>query len=351
MSAKRRLSFDLAELQVFLAVCETKTMVKAASQLGMTQPAVSHVILDIERRIGTELFDRSIRPIALTPAGSLLHERAAALVSDAQHIEVALRRSQGAQMPVLRVGLVHSLSRVLSVPLAAALTKSSVQVVLETGLSGHQTAALLARELDLLIGVDDQGSESDLSEVAGLERRALLEEPYVLVTSHGTGHADLAQLVQEQAFIRFPPHSASGRDVDRYLVRAGLKPARSLQFDSPFGVVESVAAGLGWAIATPLCLIEAGTPPRSLCLHALPKPTLKRSLIVASRARELGPIPRAATMVTTAQLREQCHRILRDSPPWILDAMRFGETSLESRRTPAIRAVPRQRVEDDFVAA
>lgn len=322
MMSSKPLPFDLPELQVFLAVCETRTMVKAAALLGLTQPAISHVILDMERRIGTALFDRSIRPIALTTTGTVLYEAAAGLLTEVRQIETRLQRSRCGQVPVLRVGLVHSLNRVLSVPLVSALAKSSVQIVVQMGLAAQHTDALLARELDILIGMDEH-EQSELGEVAGLERRTLVEESYVLVTPRGMARTELATLAREQPFIRFSARSRPANEIERYLQRAGLEPARGLQFDSPYGVVASVAAGLGWAIASPLCLMEAGTPLKSFDVHPLPRPGLKRSLIMVSRLRELGPIPREAAAVASAAIREQCQTMMKELPSWVVGEMHF----------------------------
>src|SRR5688572_27876225 len=95
----QRLPFDLLSLQVFLAVCETGTMAKAAGLLGLTQPAVSQGILEMERRLGTQLFDRSIRPIALTPAGTVLRQRAETLMAEARQIVPLVQKSRRGYLP------------------------------------------------------------------------------------------------------------------------------------------------------------------------------------------------------------------------------------------------------------
>lgn len=335
--ASKRLPFELAELQVFLAVCETRTMVKAAQLLGITQPAVSNVILDLEQRLGMQLFDRSIRPIALTPAGTILYEHATALMTEARHAETLLQRSQRGQLPIVRVGLVDSVSRMLSVPLVSSLLKSSAQVVVQTGLATAHASALLTRQLDLLIGVDDQSGVNDLTEVAGLERRPVVREPYVLLTPGGAG-ADLATLTHECPFIRYNLRSQTGHEIERYLTRLGLNPARGVQFDKPFGVTASVAAGLGWAITTPLCLLQAQVPLDSCVISPLPEPGLSRSLTVVNRPKELGAIPREAASTAVTVIREQCQQHLRRLPSWVLASMSFGDRA-QTPKPPISRAI------------
>ena len=65
---------DLRTLQAFVAVCETKSMTKAARVLGVTQSAVSQPIACLEREKRVPLFDRDFRPgrPASIPRGPLI---------------------------------------------------------------------------------------------------------------------------------------------------------------------------------------------------------------------------------------------------------------------------------------
>jgi len=60
-----------SKLKVFAAVVETGSFTKAASQLGITQPAVSQNIADLEKSLGVVLFDRTKGAVSLTQQGQL----------------------------------------------------------------------------------------------------------------------------------------------------------------------------------------------------------------------------------------------------------------------------------------
>ncbi len=174
------LPFDLRSLEIFLAVCETGSMSSAARTLGLTQPAVSLAVSDLERRLGFDLFDRDVRPLAVTVAGGLLRQRAGALIAEARQIGPLLRDTEHGKVALIRVGMVDSLSRVLTEPLARFLATRAGEVSILQGLTASHASDLLTRRLDLFLGVDDLG------DWAGLERWPLVKEPYVLVLPAGT---------------------------------------------------------------------------------------------------------------------------------------------------------------------
>ena len=72
----RRLKFR--DLHVFLTVVRCRSMAKAAQQLGVSQPAVSAVIADLEHALGVRLVDRSASGVEPTPFGGALLKRSVA---------------------------------------------------------------------------------------------------------------------------------------------------------------------------------------------------------------------------------------------------------------------------------
>jgi DNA-binding transcriptional LysR family regulator len=290
MAQPDTLPFDLRSLELFLAVCDAGTMAQAARRLGLTQPAISQAVAEMERRMGVALFDRSARPLALTAAGGALRQRASALLSEARQIAPLLREAERARLPLIRTGIVDSLSRVLIAPLVRALGEKAEQVSLLSGLTAAHAGALLTRQLDLLVGADA------LDEIEGLERWPLLTEPYVLLMpAHlpaPSRVADIEELTRTVPLVRFSARSKTGMEVERHLRRLRLELPRPLEFDTPYGVTAAVADGAGFAVTTPLCLIEAAVPLDGLACHALPGPGLARHLTLIARRQELGRLPR-----------------------------------------------------------
>lgn len=59
-------------LKVFMAVVKERNFTKAASGLGISQPAVSQNISELEKNLGVKLFERGKNEILLTPEGAVL---------------------------------------------------------------------------------------------------------------------------------------------------------------------------------------------------------------------------------------------------------------------------------------
>ena len=60
----------IRHLRIFLAVCDTGSMTKAADQLFMSQPSVSQAVREMEEHYGVKLFDRISKKIFLTDRDS-----------------------------------------------------------------------------------------------------------------------------------------------------------------------------------------------------------------------------------------------------------------------------------------
>ena len=66
--------FEDSRINVFMAVCEDGSFTKAAKRLGISQPAVSQNISEIEKGVGARIFERNRNSVTLTEDGRLFKE-------------------------------------------------------------------------------------------------------------------------------------------------------------------------------------------------------------------------------------------------------------------------------------
>lgn len=75
-------------LKVFITLASAKSFTKAAAQLGVSQPAVSQHVSELEKQLNVKLFERLRGETLLTPAGRVFLSYAGRILSDYHDVEV-----------------------------------------------------------------------------------------------------------------------------------------------------------------------------------------------------------------------------------------------------------------------
>lgn len=86
-----RISFELVDLEAFLAIAELGSFQRAAERLNVSQPALTRRIQKLETSLGVTLFDRTTRSVKLTLAAKSLRGRAQSMLDDAMETMLALQ--------------------------------------------------------------------------------------------------------------------------------------------------------------------------------------------------------------------------------------------------------------------
>ncbi len=294
---------ELRDLAVFLSIIEAGSMSVAARRLSLTQSAVSQMIAGMEAALGARLFDRDTRPLGLTPAGIALKERAAAVIRGANEAVAAVRDLGSGTLPHLRLAMLDTVASAIGAHLVTRLRGMAARWSVWSGLSANHREALLAREVDIVITAD-----ADALGGTDLERHEILTEPHLLVLpARYTGPADdLAALAATLDLIRFSARSHTGRQIEQHLRRLRIEPAHRLEFDTSDPLLAVVAAGLGWTLATPLCILQGALHLPQLRCIAAPGPTLYRRITLAARRGELGDVPARIAEASIAVFKDIC---------------------------------------------
>lgn len=102
---------SLNALRVFATVARCKSFKDAATELGVTQSAVSRQIQTLEDQLGMRLFQRDNRVHALTPAGELLAPELQRTFNRLQELINKVKQSEAADARLLRIGISAELLR------------------------------------------------------------------------------------------------------------------------------------------------------------------------------------------------------------------------------------------------
>lgn len=315
----RGMPVDLRALESFLAVLDTGSMTAAAARLGLTQPAISAAIRQLETQLGSRLIDRETRPLRPTRAGAVLHHRAIRLLNDANGLRSAVQLASDRMLPRMRIGLVVS-ATVTGAPMIRALQGMADELSVSSGLTPELARGLVERDLDILITSDP------MEDVEGLERHRVLHEPFILALPgdyRPPAELSLRSLAAGLPLIRYTHRSIIGMIIERHLRRSRVDAPSRLVFDSSASVLAMVAAGLGWAITTPLCVVQGETDLAMIQVLPLPGASLTRDLYVVARQDELpGAAERIRDLAT--ELTQEClARAFSGRVEWIMKALEF----------------------------
>lgn len=120
---------SLGALNVFVRVTETRSFTGAAGRLGVSPSAVGKAIARLEAQLGTRLFHRSTRSVALTAEGGLLLDRCRRIFAEIEALTGELSASQEAPRGRLRVSF--PLVGMLLMPTLSAFMRAYPEIELD----------------------------------------------------------------------------------------------------------------------------------------------------------------------------------------------------------------------------
>lgn len=259
------------QLLVFVTVADRQSFSRAAEELHMTQPAVSHYIQSLERTLGTRLLERNNKYVRLNKAGEIVYHHAREilglytrmhnLVGDLMNTPSG-HLSIGASYTYGEYVLPHVIARLRGLyPLITpTVTIHNSRVIAELVANRQLDVGILEAEY-----VDDKMSVEPIAD----DRMYLIVAPgHRFARQEQVSPAELAQetwIVREEG-------SGTREATEKMFRQLQIAPAKLMEFGSTQVIKESVEAGLGisllsyWAIRKErklgtLCTVKApGTP-------------------------------------------------------------------------------------------
>jgi len=143
-------NLDWSLVQPFLAVAETGTLSAAARQLGASQPTLGRQIKAIEQQLGTELFIRQARGLALTEAGQSLLPAARKVRDGINQIALTAAGQKQSLSGTVRITASEIVSKIHLPEILADIRAAEPEIELELQPS-DSTENLLFREADIAI--------------------------------------------------------------------------------------------------------------------------------------------------------------------------------------------------------
>mgnify|MGYP001627926818 FL=1 len=114
----------LRGLEVFEALAKTGSVAQAAELTGLSQPAVSQQLRNLEKALGADLVDHGRRPMVVTPAGRSFLARTEAVLSQLRLAQSELTVMDLTHLSTLSIGLIDDFDNDLTPRLVTILADS-----------------------------------------------------------------------------------------------------------------------------------------------------------------------------------------------------------------------------------
>lgn len=249
--ACRENAVNLAQVRVFVAVAEEGNITRAARRLRTSQPAVSKQVSELERALGTSLFDRLARGVRLTDAGELLLGHARRIFAAEGTAEAELAELLGLSRGHLSVGASTTIGSYLIPAVFGAYHRAHPHIRLELEIAN--TAAVQAMVLDdrLDLGLTEGFVASD-----ALDSEVVHNDEMVAIAAPGhplLGQAPLAAArLRDVPFIMRERGSGTRDVIEAALAERGVQLEPAMALGSTEAVKNAVASGLGVALVSRL---------------------------------------------------------------------------------------------------
>lgn len=230
-------AIKLRHIRAFLDIVDARTLSEAARRQGISQPALSRTLAELEGLLGTALFLREKRSLLLTAEGTEFRRHASVALQALDAGAAALRPSGVSKK--LRVGILPTAASQLFPRVALHYNLVSPQDVLEIETGSHAYLLRLLKDGAISMMVGRMPAAAD---IAGLVFEHLYEDPVILVAraDHPFADQSVATILGAVPMILPPADALIRRMVDDYLASLGLLARGPM--------VETVALAVGRGI-------------------------------------------------------------------------------------------------------
>ncbi|HZJ27563.1 MAG TPA: LysR substrate-binding domain-containing protein [Acidimicrobiia bacterium] len=289
---------ELRRLEMFLAVVDHGTFTAAARAVHVSQPGLSKAIAELERELGTPLFDRIGRSVRLTAAGRALVEPARLVARDVESGVSAVSAVAGLEAGSISLACLPTLAADPTAGLVGAFRSAHPGIRVELAAPDdprHLLAMLRGGDVELAIGDEPPDRR-------GLTTHQLGDQDLVAVlppgAEVGTRPMSLGELATH-ALVVGTQGSSTRRLLDEALAQTGVEPTIAVETAQREAVLPLVLAGAGVAL---LPRPIAALAERLGAVVRPTRPVVSRSVVLAHRAVTLSPAARAFCSLADAGL-------------------------------------------------
>jgi DNA-binding transcriptional LysR family regulator len=236
---------DFEALAIFAKVVELRSFAAAAAELALSKATVSKAVSRLEERLGTRLFNRTSRRLALTDAGKNLSERAARLLADGEAAENEALAQSSVPRGLVRLAVPMTFGVKKIAPLLPGFLAKYPEVSIDLHLSDAMVD-LIGEGFDMGVRIASLPDSSLLARrLCPMPRHTVASPAYLKAHGRPTHPMHLAQhRCFGYAYLSTP---GIWRYVNARGEEATVRPSGQLRVNNGEALLPAVIAGLGIA--------------------------------------------------------------------------------------------------------
>ena len=305
----------LRGLEVFEALAKTGSVAQTAELTGLSQPAVSQQLRNLEKALGGDLVDHGRRPMVLTASGRNFLSRTELVLAELRLAQSEMSVMDLTHLQTLSIGLIddfdNDLTPRLATILADSMTKCRFKMV--TASSLEISKAMETRQLHIAIGASTGESQS------GIEEYPLVHDPFILVAPRGSlesTETDLDRL-GKLPFLRYAREQLISQQIEAHMRSQKLDFEERFEIGSHLALMAMVARRIGWAVTTPLGFMRAVRFHDQLEAFPLPFGEAARQISLFAASDWADQVPRDVATTVRRLVQSQMIDPALNRLPWL----------------------------------
>lgn len=302
---------DLKRIEYLIQVAEFGSFSKAATVVGIAQPALGRQVQKLEEECGVRLLYRHGRGVSLTPEGEKFLDRVRPLLRQLESVASDLQDERSSPTGFVTVGVTPTMCEMLGMALVVAVQEKypNLRVNIVTGYSGYIHEWLSDARLDLAILHDARRSQHVAVEHLGDAKLSLVSSPRLLSLKAGkTGALAMRELEGLPLVLPTKNHGLR-RTLELAASHAGFELNVVYELDTLALMKEIVLAGLAHTVlAIPAVQREVETG--RMVARRLFDPEVETRLMLAKASNR--PLTRAVRVVEQ-EIKNALHRVVQEA--------------------------------------
>ncbi|SPF77882.1 LysR family transcriptional regulator [Pseudoprimorskyibacter insulae] len=311
----------LRGLEVFEALAATGSVAQTAELTGLSQPAVSQQIRNLETALGVDLVDHGRRPMTMTSAGRGFLSRTQTVLSQLRIAQNELTVMDLSHLNKLNLGMIDDFDNDLTPQLVTILAENMAHC---------QFKLVTAPSLDILDGM--QSGQLHLAVAAspdqlpdGVAQYPLAQDPFMIVAPRGalSQHGSVEAIMQAMPLLRYDSEQLIGQKIEAHLARLGQNFPERFEIGSHQSLMTLVSRNVGWTITTPLGFMRAERFHPEIEALPLPFEPFSRDIVLLASDDWTDRVPRDVARTVSGLMQDLVITPAKRLLPWLEGSLRL----------------------------